>query len=144
MTDDELVRERVMAYLADKRAFEIAALEMFRKRGLLKRFAPGDPAAQAKVIAAYREFQLRHRTAKARDDIHGSAFTDPPSVDPATTTITSITIKGSRATVLTLEVGDPTIPLQERRYDLQREDGHWLLAGRRWRDTEDGRWYQLW
>jgi hypothetical protein len=71
------------------------------------------------------------------------SFGSPPGVDPAATTITGVSVKGSRSTVMTLEAPHPSLP-QEWRYDLEREDGRWLLTNRRWLDDEDGRWHRNW
>jgi hypothetical protein len=130
-TDEDLVRERVMAYITDRRAFELQAAGAYKHVGDL------DTEASWKAFddvtrdfqGRYEEFQRQHRTSVAAAAIGTVAYADPPDVDPARTQIVSIEVSGPRATVRTVEDAS-TLGGEVYQYRLAREGGQWLLVDR--------------
>jgi hypothetical protein len=137
---EEEIRSRVVAYLADRRAFELRAAA--RLRDVFDWDNPGevDDRQQSQLDqleAEYLAYHGPHLTSQALASTRGLAVAEPASVDPAWTVIESVRVKGSAAIVATQEdevAG--VLPPSRYEYRLQLEGGRWLLADRRLYDND--------
>jgi hypothetical protein len=140
LTDDEVhIRERLWAYLDDRHAYEV------RMSGAGPAVSGETPADQlaAEPDAAHASYRRPHLTDRAMAAIARSKIDGRPSVDPARTTITDVTIDDASATVSTLEnEHEGRLPPARFEYRLECEDGHWLLDERRRFDVAEGGWLQ--
>ncbi|MFN8518145.1 MAG: hypothetical protein U0667_01865 [Chloroflexota bacterium] len=129
------IRDRLLAYLLDRRAFDLEAARSHEELGpLLDTEASWEAFddLNRELQVRYEEFQRRHRTSAAAAAIGTVVYESPPDADPARTEIVSIEVVGSRATVRTLEDVNTfdVLPPFVYQYRLQREDGRWLLVDR--------------
>jgi hypothetical protein len=136
----EAIQGRVIAYLADRRAFELRAAA--RLRDVFDSGIPGevDDRQQAQLDqleADYVAYHRPHLTRQAMGSVRGLAVAEPPTVDPAWTVVESVRVKGSAAIVATLEDEvHGVLPPSRYEYHLELEGDRWLLADRRLYDND--------
>lgn len=137
MTPEELVQQRVMAYIRDRHAFEVFAGQLTRRAG----GRDLTDAEDKSLVAGYQAYQRRHRTEASAAKMVSLTYGVPPRVDPAWTRIVDVKVKGAHATVTTLEEDQmPGLPPWQYEYKLERVGDSWFLTDRRVRDAEENRW----
>jgi hypothetical protein len=125
----------VMAYLADRRAFEIEAIALAELAD-----KSDDPTPYEREIdAKWRRFVLTYVSLDAVREGHVvQGYARPPEVDPSKTTISAVRRRADAIIAVTYETAHP----HQRGvfdYRLRMFDGEWRLEDRRSRG-EDGRW----
>ncbi|MBX3031052.1 MAG: hypothetical protein KF809_12960 [Chloroflexi bacterium] len=135
MTDEDdvaAIRDRVLLYLADRRAFEEQAPRTFKSHRK-------DPERDRILQDAYDSSRSKHISSTIEGIVHWNM---PPAVDPSTTVFVDIKVNGDRAVVLT----DESLPWLDAparfKYRLDREHDGWRLSDRRGYYPSDRIWIQ--